>query len=206
MNDTRQIRQAAQTVIGLAMVVLPVALAKPFDWRALVTAILGGIMTLLTNPRLVPGLAGVMPVAGGSTAPQTPSGPRGTGSGTALLVLAFLGLSVSSCHNVTPDQFAGAVVDCAKVNPEASSTLASVETCLIGAVAGNPSVCLTGLVTECHFAIDEIACVVAYVAQRNQDKVAVGQYTMGDLQERQTANNWLGQERISIRNSYSSGR
>jgi hypothetical protein len=66
MMDPRKIRQAAQTVVGFGMIVAPVAMAVPFDWRALVTCTLGGVMTLLTNPRLVPGLSSAMPAAGSS--------------------------------------------------------------------------------------------------------------------------------------------
>ena len=111
----------------------------------------------------------------------------------------------TACHNVTPDQFMGAVVDCAKVNPQASAALAQVETCLLATVSGNPAACLSGLVTEIHFSIDEVACVVAYIAQANQDKVAGNKYSQADLDAREAANTWLLQERISIRNSYVPG-
>jgi hypothetical protein len=203
MKDPRQIRQALQTIIGLAMIVLPVALASPFDWRAVVSATLGGIMTLLTNPRLVPGLASAMPDSGSSVAPTNlPSSRPGAGGGPALIALLALGLAIPSCHNVTPDQFFGSVVDCAKINPEAAAESAVVMTCLVGVAAQNPAVCLAGLVTDAKFAIDEVACVVAFIAQQNQGKVAAGLYTEEDLRLRSAANNWLASERISIRNSY----
>jgi hypothetical protein len=118
------------------------------------------------------------------------------------LLLLILALSIPACHDVTPDQFLNATVDCAKQNPEASAALAQVETCLVSAVAGNPSSCLVGLITEGHFAIDEIACVVAYVAQQDQSKVALGTASEADLKARQTATNWLAQEHIKIRNTY----
>jgi hypothetical protein len=209
MQDSRQIRQAIQTIVGLAMIVLPVALAVPFDWRALVTSALGGIMTLLTNPRLVPGLSGVMPTSGSSAALKCPSAQcetRYKRIAPPLFMLLLLCPVVQGCHNVTQDQFLGATVDCAKVNPEASSALAAVETCLVGIVAQNPAACLAGLVTEVHFAIDEVACLVAYVAQQNQNKVATGRYTSEDLRIRQAANDWLASERISIRNTYPTER
>ena len=66
MKDPRKIRQTMQTILALAMIVSPVALAIPFDWRALVVATLGGIMAILTNPRLVAGLGSAMPAAGSS--------------------------------------------------------------------------------------------------------------------------------------------
>jgi hypothetical protein len=108
----------------------------------------------------------------------------------------------SGCHNVTPDQFLNATVDCAKVNPQASAALASVETCLLGVVASNPAVCLSGLVTDIHFAVDEVACVVAWISQQNQSKVSLGTATDDELRARKAANDWLAAEHISIRNSY----
>jgi hypothetical protein len=75
MQDPRKIRQTAQTLLALAMIVAPTALAVPFDWRALVVATLGGIMAVLTNPRLVAGLAPIMPDAGSSAVPPPSKGP-----------------------------------------------------------------------------------------------------------------------------------
>jgi hypothetical protein len=117
-------------------------------------------------------------------------------------ILFVLALAVSSCHNVTPDQFFGATVDCAKQNPETSAALAAASTCLMSVVDSNPAACLAGLVTELHFTIDDVACVVAYVSQQGQAKVAAGTYTDADLHARQAANDWLVKEHIAIRNSY----
>jgi hypothetical protein len=123
-----------------------------------------------------------------------------------LLAIATLaiasGLSLVSCHNVTPDQFMNATVDCAKQNPEASAAMASVETCLVSSVSGNPAACLGGLISEAHFTIDEVACMVAYIAQQEQAKVAASAATSSDLKMRHAAINWLVAERIQIRNSY----
>jgi len=78
------------------------------------------------------------------------------------LVTLAAGLVLApACHNVPADKFLNAVVDCAKVNPQASAALAQVETCLVSAVSGNPAACLSGLITDAHFTVDEVACVVA---------------------------------------------
>jgi hypothetical protein len=119
-----------------------------------------------------------------------------------VLVLGSLALGQSSCHNVKPDQFFGAVVDCAKVNPNSSAALAQVQTCLLGAIAGNPEVCLAGLVTEAHFMVDEVTCVVAWLAQQENQKVAVSKSTLDDLKIRNAAAQWLAAKQITIRNSY----
>jgi hypothetical protein len=115
-------------------------------------------------------------------------------------------LVLSGCHNVTPDQFFGATVDCAKVNPEASAALSAASTCLMSVVASNTAACLAGLVTELHFSIDEVSCVVAYISQQQQAKVASGKYTDADLHARQAANDWLIAEHIAIRNTYSTDK
>jgi hypothetical protein len=135
--------------------------------------------------------------------------PRLSDIGKKIVVLALLSgsiLNASACHNVTPDQFFGKTVDCARVNPEAPAALSAVTTCLMAVMAQNPAACLAGLVTELHFTIDEVACVAAYVAQQGQDKVALGKATADDLKMRQAANDWLVQERIAIRNAYRTGK
>lgn len=211
-NDPRQYRQTAQVILSFLMIIAPVAIAKPFDWRALLSAALGGLLAVLTNPRLVTGLQSAMPDAG-SAAPMPPARP--TQSGKVLMLLMFplllgslaAGVVVSqpACHNVTPDKFLNATVDCAEVNPQKSAALASVETCLMGVLAQNYVACLSGLVTDIHFAVDEIACLVAWVAQQENAKVAKGTYTADDLEARRRAVEWLKQENISIRNSYPAG-
>lgn len=208
-NDPRQYRQTAQVLLSFLMIIVPVAVAKPFDWRALLSAALGGILAVLTNPRLVTGLQAAMPDAGSSAAPP-PGRPTQSGKVLPLLMLPLLlgslasGIVISqpACHSVTPDKFLNATVDCAKVNPQKSAALASVESCLLGVVAQNPSVCLSGLVTDAHFMIDEVACVVAYISQQTNAKVASKSADTPDLVMRQEANRWLTQERIQIVNSY----
>lgn len=122
-------------------------------------------------------------------------------AGASVVILAG-SLLLASCHNVTPDQFLNAAVDCAKTNPEGDAALAQVETCLIGAIASNPAACLAGLVTEGHFAVDEVACIVAYVAQQQTTKLARSGASAQDLAVRNLAVSWLVQEHISIINSY----
>lgn len=122
------------------------------------------------------------------------------------VLMCISAFPVSACHNVKPDAFAGAVVDCAKVNPEASAALAQVETCLLGVATQNYGACLAGLVTEAHFTVDEITCLVAWVAQQKTAKVGASTASLDDLRVRQNAVDWLARENISIRNSYPSGQ
>jgi hypothetical protein len=210
MKDTRVIRQGLQALIGLAALCVVEITANPFDWRKLVAALIAGCGLLLTNPRLVPIVKEGMPEAGSSAAPPpVRDASKGHATPSVLMLISFSLLAVatgvsftSSCHNVTPDQFFNATVDCAKVNPEASAALGQAETCLVSAVSGNLGACLNGLITAAHFTVDEVACVVAYIAQQAQTKVALGKYTADDLKERQAATNWLVAEKIQIHNSY----
>jgi hypothetical protein len=121
-----------------------------------------------------------------------------------LLPILVLVAALASCTTapVTPSSFAGSIVDCAKVNPEASAALASVVTCVTGALAQNYAVCLSGLVTDGKFLIDEVACVASWYAQQQNSKVAASTASLDDLAARQRANDWLAQERIGIRNTY----
>jgi hypothetical protein len=181
---------------------------KPIDLLTIIVGVL-----CLVAIKFAPGQTTLLVATGmfliGKGLPQglgntkTNPSPPSTGATPAALLALMLAFGSTACHNVTPDQFLGATVDCARVNPSADAALASVETCLVGAIASNPAVCLTGLITEAHFAIDEVACLVAYVAQMNTDKVGLGIATTANLQERNAANAWLVAERISIRNSYS---
>jgi hypothetical protein len=48
------------------MVLVPIAVTVPFDWRALLMAGLGWLLSQVTNPRLVVGFKEVMPEKGSS--------------------------------------------------------------------------------------------------------------------------------------------
>lgn len=120
----------------------------------------------------------------------------------ALLAMGSLLLISTSCHNTKPDEFFKATVDCAKVNPEGSAALAGVTTCLVSVATGNPAGCLVQLVTVSRFTVTEVACVVAWVAERENQKVAISAAGPSSLEVRNRAINWLVQEQISIRNTY----
>ena len=217
MNTTK-LRSTLAGIIGLLAVVGPRLLnllGTPTNhWASLAVQAFGAIVLACASGEGMALLNKFMPTpdvpATGALPVRTGVGQGGFATVQAMVAGFFfavagtliLCLGLAGCHNVTPDQFLNATVDCAKTNPQASAALASVETCLIGAVSQNPAVCLTGLVTEVHFTVDEIACVVAYVAQQNQAKVATGKYTDDDLRSRQAANDFLAKEHISIRNTY----
>jgi hypothetical protein len=172
--------------------------------------VLIGILTSKDGVLLLNKLVATPPATSSGISTKTGVGQGGFATIPAMVAGFFfaaagtliLCLTLGGCHNVTPDQFFGATVDCAKQNPEASAALAQAETCLVAVVSQNPSACLAGLVTDVHFTVDEVACVVAYIAQLNQAKVATGKYTDDDLRARQAANDFLAKEHISIRNTY----
>lgn len=144
-----------------------------------------------------------------------PNKPRdqqaGHGSPVTFFIASFVGLVLLfgvaftftlGCHQVKPDQFFEATVDCAKVNPDGSAALGSVTTCLVSATTGNPASCLSGLVTEARFTVTEVACVVAWIADRENKKVALSTAGPASLEVRNRAIAWIVQEHINIRNTY----
>ena len=127
----------------------------------------------------------------------------------AALVLVVIGLglgtvagSVACAPGSKPDKFMDAVVDCAKINPQASAAFSAVQTCLVGALSQNYVACLAGLVTEAHFAVDEIVCIVSYYSQEANTRVATKVATDTDYVVRKAANDFLRDKRISIQNTY----
>lgn len=184
--------------VGLACAILALTLGKDNDVaKALLFSTAGTAFgSFFRQPQSAGDSA--RPTQGGHAQPQI----------IFALLFASLGIGTgmvlvtSSCHNVAPDEFFAATVDCAKVNPNASAALAQVQTCLIGVLAQNYAACLAGLVTEAHFTIDEVTCMVAWFAQQQNEKVGASTATLEDLAARKRALDWLAQEHISIRNSY----
>jgi hypothetical protein len=195
----------AIAVLGLAMSKAKLAEVEQI---ALAVATAAGSVLVVALPHLAPGskaaaLGSVIFATATSLrvllSKQTTTGAAG------LLVFVLVLSSGTGCHNVKPDQFFGAVVDCSQVNPEASAALGAVTTCLVGLVSQNPAVCLSGLLTDGHFSLDEIACVVASLAHEANAKVGASTATLEDLKLRKAANDWLAQEQIGIRNTYKVG-
>jgi len=153
-----------------------------------------GAETVLT------GIGGALCGWGSLNRPSAMAGQVGNTLKLGILV-PFSFLCLGGCHNVPADQFFGAVVDCAKVDPASSAALAGVETCLIGAVAENPAACLSGLVAEGTFTVQEVACVVAWEAQQANKKVAATADPAA-VAKRDVAANWLAAEKIGIKNTY----
>lgn len=138
----------------------------------------------------------------------------------ALLALMF-SLSTSGCKQVKPDQLYQATVDCAKVNPQSSAALGAVEDCVAGLVMSNGAACVKGLVVgmkyddpaieqkvKLRWTIDEVACVSAWIAQKNNMAVQLAPMDadMGPLKARMRARDeaarFLVENQIRIRNSY----
>lgn len=100
-----------------------------------------------------------------------------------------------------PDIFVGAVVDCAKVNPNTNGAASAVYACLAGALAQNPGPCLTGLVQIGHWTVDEVACIVAFYGQRSNEKLLAKQGSTEDQVVAKAAHDWLTENRIGVKNS-----
>lgn len=197
-------RAAAVNVIlsfvALATVVLTFALTKMTATTAaanVVTVALGVLVrlpALLQTTRLPPtavaiGLGFLSIVSGVCTL-------------ASLLLFSAVSVSATSCHSVIPDGFATAVYDCSKINPEKDAALAQVKTCFLAALAGSPDACIAGLVTDLHFAVDEIGCLIAWDAQKNQTKVGLGSASPTDIAVRDAEASWLERHQVHVTNSY----
>jgi hypothetical protein len=121
---------------------------------------------------------------------------------TSVVMLFGVLLTSPGCHQVKPDQFFEAVIDCAKINPERSSASAAVITCVIGAAAGNAVACIAGLPTTAHWTIDESACVIADIARQENVKVGTAAGSPESLALRNEAVRFLSDHRIRVENSY----
>jgi hypothetical protein len=188
--------------VALGAVVLTMVLTK-CSLEAGTTAVVTTIAAVFVR---LPAMLANMPKPTGASEDKTvrlqPPGPP-----TAAVLVLIAGLALQSCSSgpdVKPDQFFGAVVDCAQVNPQSSAALAAVTTCLIGAATQNHGVCLGGLVTGGTWTITEVACVTAFVAQQRNDAIASGGGSNDDVMIRTRANEWLKVEKIGIRNTYQS--
>jgi hypothetical protein len=112
-----------------------------------------------------------------------------------LILAASLALSCGS-NKPTPDHFFNVVVDCGKTNPSNPEVAAAVYTCLANAAAGNPSACLSGLLSTGHWTVDEIACVVRELGNKTGSLSAPGSY---DANAARSARNWIAAEKIGYR-------
>ena len=109
--------------------------------------------------------------------------------------------AVSCAPGSKPDVFVGAVVDCAKVNPNNSGAASAVYACLAGALAQNPGPCLAGLVEVGHWTVDEVACIVAFYGQRSNEKLLAKQGGDEDRVVAKAAHDWLVQNKIAVQNT-----
>jgi hypothetical protein len=78
MKDPRKLRQTIQSILGIAAIAIPwiIGMAKDNPKLGALVSILGGVLTLITNPRLVAVLDVVMPAAGSSAV--KPDAPKAT--------------------------------------------------------------------------------------------------------------------------------
>ena len=114
--------------------------------------------------------------------------------------ILLLVLSISCITTPTkPDGFFQAVVTCTKDNSQSPQAGAAVLQCHTGAISGNYTVCLSGLVTEGHWAVDEIACLVRAYATSSAVRLNSGTPDASDQVVLDNANAWLRAEQIQFR-------
>jgi hypothetical protein len=183
--------------------------------------VLAGALMSATLPS-VPAL-----LAPKSSVPNPRNSQVGHASPSIFMLLAFVGYVAFvgavmtphlGCHNVKPDALWGATVDCAKVNPANDAARSAIMSCVAGLVMANTSACITGLVVgmkyddpaieakvKIRWAIDEVACVTAWVAEQENAKVGTPLEELRTQPIRNAANKFLTDRHISIRNTYPGG-
>ena len=117
-----------------------------------------------------------------------------------LAPILLLVLTVSCITAPTkPDSFFQTIVTCTKDNSQSPQAGAAVLQCLTGAISGNYTACLAGLVTEGHWAVDEIACLVRSYATTSAVRLNSGTPDASDRVVLDNANAWLRAEQIQFR-------
>jgi hypothetical protein len=118
----------------------------------------------------------------------------------AFAILAAV-LSCSSCTNPQPkpDSFYQVVVTCTTENTSNAAAGAAVMGCLTGAVSGDYTACLAGLLTAGHWTVDEIACIVRAYATTSAQRLNAGTPTAEDTVILRNANDWIRANQIGFR-------
>lgn len=108
---------------------------------------------------------------------------------TILAIAATLGACKTTPTN--PDSFYQAVVTCTVDNSSNTQAGAAVLKCLTGAVAGDYTACLAGLVTDGYWTVDEVACIVRRYATTSAQRLNAGTGDATDPVVLKNANEWL---------------
>lgn len=115
------------------------------------------------------------------------------------VVGVLLALTLSSCRVSKVDPFLGITVNCTGVSFDTTAAPAA-RTCLEQAEMEEPVTCLVKIITTKQAKVEEVACAVSMIAQRENSKVEAD--APANLKIRNFAIEFLVQERISIWNSY----
>ena len=118
---------------------------------------------------------------------------------SAIIIGLAIGTVAANCAHMTPTEFKDALVTCTQENTNNAQALAAVGNCLTGALAGNYAACLSGLVTELKWTIDEVACMVRKLATESAQRINAGQATDADRTVLDNANQWLKDNQIRFR-------
>jgi len=120
--------------------------------------------------------------------------------GALIVALTFWGFS-GSCKTTptTPDSFYDVVVTCTVDNVKNPQAGAAVLACLTGAVGGDYSACLAGLVTAGTWTVEEVACIVRAYATSSAQKLNAGTALPADQTVLTNANAWIRAHKVVYR-------
>lgn len=113
----------------------------------------------------------------------------------------YVTLAATGCKTppTNGDTFYQTVVTCTEANTNNTAAGAAVLGCLTGAVGGDYSACLIGLVTGGHWTVDEVACIVRAYATTSAQRLNAGTPQVTDADVLKRANEFLRAEKIGFR-------
>jgi hypothetical protein len=117
----------------------------------------------------------------------------------AILVGLSLGGYVASCAHTSAAEFKDAIVTCTLENSSNAQASAAVVACLTGAVAGDYTSCLSGLVTAGQWAATEVICIVRRLATESAQRLNAGAAQPNDQVMLDNANRFLRDNGIRFR-------
>jgi hypothetical protein len=118
-----------------------------------------------------------------------------------LLLAAVLSISATSCKTVPAngDSFYEVVVTCTMENSSNPQAGAAVLGCFTGAIGGDYTACLSGLVAAGNWTIEEIACVVRAYATTSAQRINAGKPEPTDADVLKKANAWIRDHKVGYR-------
>jgi hypothetical protein len=118
-----------------------------------------------------------------------------------LLLAAVLSISATSCKTVPAngDSFYEVVVTCTMENSSNPQAGAAVLGCFTGAIGGDYTACLSGLVAAGNWTVEQVACIVRRYATESAQRINAGAPLPTDADVLKKANEFIKAKKIGYR-------